>query len=292
MLYSKPVTKIIEQRYSCRSYLNKPIEQEKRQKLESFLSASQIGPFGTRARFELLAATEKDRNSLRGLGTYGFIRGATGFIVGAVDHSEKDLEDYGYLMERIILHATDLQLGTCWLGGSFQKSNFAKRISASDEEQVPAVSSIGYIADRRHVLDRIIRRRGRFSTRRPWENIFFDKTFGRPLSAEAAGAYAVPLEMVRLAPSASNKQPWRIVKDGNIWHFYLQRTAGYGNNRLVELLNIADLQRIDIGIAMSHFELAASEASLKGEWEINEPDIEKLDELTEYTASWWTRNGR
>jgi nitroreductase len=292
MLYSKPVTKIIEQRYSCRSYLNKPIEQEKRQKLEHFLSASQTGPFGTRARFELVAATEQDRNALRGLGTYGFIRGATGFIVGAVDHSERDLEDYGYLMEQIILRATDLELGTCWLGGSFQKSNFAKKISVGDEEQVPAVSSVGYIADRRHVLDRMIRRRGRFSTRRPWETMFFDKAFGRPLPTQAAGAYAVPLEMARLGPSASNKQPWRIIKDGNTWHFYLQRTEGYGNGRLVGLLDIADVQRIDMGIAMSHFELAAKEASLRGEWKINEPDIEKPDELTEYTASWRSRNGR
>ena len=36
------------------------------------------------------------------------------------------------------------------------------------------------------------------------------------------------LEMVRRGPSASNKQPWRVVRAGERWHLYLQRTRGYG----------------------------------------------------------------
>ena len=51
---------------------------------------------------------------------------------------EKNLEDFGYTMERIILFATDLGLGTCWLGGSFTKSRFAEKISANGSERVPA----------------------------------------------------------------------------------------------------------------------------------------------------------
>lgn len=33
-----------------------------------------------------------------------------------------------------------------------------------------------------------------------------------PLEKEEAGNYEAALEMVRIAPSASNKQPWRILK--------------------------------------------------------------------------------
>ena len=40
-------------------------------------------------------------------------------MVGAVREAPKDLEDYGYLMERAVLFATDLGFGTCWLGGTF-----------------------------------------------------------------------------------------------------------------------------------------------------------------------------
>ncbi len=59
-----------------------------------------------------MAAGEKDNEALKGLGTYGFIRGATAFIVGAIKHSEYNLEDFGYIMEKNILYATDLGIGT------------------------------------------------------------------------------------------------------------------------------------------------------------------------------------
>jgi hypothetical protein len=48
---------------------------------------------------------------------------------------------------------------------------------------------------------------------------------------------------------------------------------------------------MDMGIAMCHFELTAREAGLKGEWVVKEPEIEKPDELTEYSVSWVSENG-
>lgn len=285
MLYSKPVTEIIKQRFSCRTYFKKPIAEDKRQCLDNFLSSNGTGPLSTPVRFQLAAATEEDRNALKGLGTYGIIKDATGFIVGAVGHSKKNLEDYGYLMEGAILFATDIGLGTCWLGGTFTRSRFAKKISAARGELVPAVTAIGYIAERGKFEGKMREIVGA-DKRHPWENLFFRERFGAPLSAEEAGAYFVPLEMVRVGPSASNKQPWRIIKDGNSWHFYVQRTKGYGNSLTFRFLGLADLQRVDMGIAMSHFELSANELGLKGKWVVREPKIEKPDRLTEYTISW------
>ena len=93
--------------------------------------------------------------------------------------------------------------------------------------------------------------------------------------------------MVRWGPSASNKQPWRIVKQENVWHFYLQRTPGYGSDGwLGKLLGVADVQRLDMGISMCHFELSAMELGLKGKWSVAEPALEKPDKHTEYTVSW------
>ena len=175
MLFNNPVTEIIQQRFSCRSYVDKPIAREKRALLANFISAPQIGPLGTQARFEFTAATEQDRKALKGLGTYGFIKGATGFIIGAVGDAGNNLEDFGYLMERIILFATDINLGTCWLGGTFAKSRFAQKILASKGELVPAVASIGYVSDRPRRFELMIRRRGGADIRRPWEKMFFDK---------------------------------------------------------------------------------------------------------------------
>jgi len=92
--------------------------------------------------------------------------------------------------------------------------------------------------------------------------------------------------MVRIGPSASNKQPWRVVRDANAWHFYLHRTPGYRRGFFQVLLDLVDLQRIDLGIAMCHFESSAREAGLQGEWVVDEPPIVKPDGLTEYSASW------
>ncbi|MBU0512521.1 MAG: nitroreductase family protein [Chloroflexi bacterium] len=286
MPFNKPITAVIQKRFSCRAYLKRPIEDEIQVRLADYLASPQIGPFGSRARFKLVSAIEGDSKVLRGLGTYGFIKDAAGFIVGATRDVEKNLEDFGYLMELIILLATDLGLGTCWLGGTFARSNFAKKISAREDEIIPAVASIGYIAEKKRGVDQKIRNLAGSDRRLPWDKLFFDVEFGTPLSQHAAGDYAVPLEMVRLAPSASNRQPWRIVKDGDTWHFYLRRTPGYRDSKSARLLKLADLQRIDMGIAMSHFELSGQEIGLDGRWKVHEPGINKLDELMEYSLSW------
>jgi len=284
MLHSQPITNLIEHRYSCRTYLDQPIAEETRRRLEAFMSSTLTGPFGVPIRLQLLAATEEDRAALRGLGTYGFIHGATGFIVGAVRDGLRHLEDFGYCMEQAVLVATDLGLGTCWLGGTFSRSAFAARATLREGEQMPAVTAVGYISDRRRLMERVIRRGAGSDRRYPWSHLFFRERFGQPVSAEEAGPYAVPLEMVRLAPSASNKQPWRIVREGSGWHFYLQRTPGYsGGGRA---LRAPDLQRADMGIAMCHWELTVQELGLPGRWVIREPVLAGLQALTEYTATW------
>jgi nitroreductase len=284
MHYSQPITDIIQRRYSCRTYLPVPIEEGLRQQLEAFMSATQTGPFGTPVRFPLLAATEEDRTALRGLGTYGFIQGATGFILGVVQDGPKNLEDLGYCLEQVILFATDLGLGTCWLGGTFNRSTFAARAGLRAGEQMPAVTAVGHIASRRGLADRIIRRGAASDRRYPWPHLFFRDRPGQPISAEDVGPYTLVLEMVRLAPSASNKQPWRIIQDGSAWHFYLQRTAGHRST--TRLGRVPDLQRTDMGIAMCHWELTARETGLGGRWVVQEPAIAKPDDLMEYTASW------
>ena len=285
-IYSKPIEEIVRQRFSCRTYIESPIDQDTRNLLMDYLPTVGAGPFGTRARFKLAAATKHDRKALKGLGTYGFIRGATGFIIGAIQRDENQLEDFGFLLEQIILLATDLGLGTCWLGGSFTKSSFARKISAQTNELVPAVVSVGYIAKKPRRIDSLIRSGGTTERRMQWDQLFFKGEFGIPLVQAAAGEYTRPLEMVRLAPSASNRQPWRVLKKGDGWHFYLQRTPGYRGRRLVKLFTVADLQRIDMGIAMSHFELMARELNLSGKWEVSNPEIEIPNEDTEYTISW------
>jgi len=281
---SHPASELIRSRYSCRTYQPRPLEPDLQRVLSDFLSSNCVGPLGTRGRFQLVAATEGDNSSLKGLGTYGFIKDGPGFVVGAPEPGPKALEDFGYLLERAILLAADLDLGTCWLGGTFSKSSFAKRISRRADELMPAVAAIGHPLEGSRERDRV--RRGAGSDfRLPAETLFFDGGFKKALSQEAAGPYGEVLEAVRWAPSASNKQPWRLVRTRGCWHFYLERTKGYGKGSLVyRLLGLADLQRVDMGIAMCHFEWVAQEKGLAGSWVVEEPTV--AAGAREYTVTW------
>ena len=285
MHFGKPVTELIRERISTRRYVPTPIDDERRGSLEQFMHATPPGPFGTQPRFGLVAASEEDSGVLRGLGTYGYIKGAMGYVIGAVGPGEKNLEDFGYLTEAIILYATSLGLGTCWLGGTFTKSRFAARFGLRDGEKIPAVTSIGYAPGRRHGLEALSGQVAPSRPRLPWEALFFDEQFGNPLPEAATGEYSTALEMVRLGPSASNKQPWRIVRVGGIWHFFIQRSLFYGP-RTLGLVGIADMPRLDAGIAMCHFELTARELGLRGSWQVADPGLEPGGARTEYSASW------
>lgn len=112
--------------------------------------------------------------------------------------------------------------------------------------------------------------------RLPFEELFFDGSFDTPLSKENAGIWLDALEMVRLAPSAVNKQPWRVVACDNAVHFYLKRSKGFARNEKL------DMQMIDIGIALCHFDLTAKENNLNIVFEQNDPNLESD---AEYIAS-------
>ena len=263
-----------------RAYSNQIIEKEKEQKILDLLNSENKGPFGSEVRFAMIDLTEAERNETKSLGTYGFISGAKRYVVGAVKGSPCAMEDLGYCFEKVILAATGLGLGTCWLGGTFNRANFARRINVSDDEVVPAISPIGYARDKRTVRERFLRRLAKSDQRKPWEELFFDGGMNTPLARGSAGKYAAVLDCVRLGPSASNNQPWRIVRQStqSAFHFYLKRTWGYDkfNARI-------DLQRVDMGIAMCHFELAAKETGIAGRWTVANPDLEVVD--VEYIVS-------
>jgi len=283
--YTQPVTELIQKRFSCRKYHKDPIPLEKQKLLRERMSTLTTGLFGTPMRFDLISAEGTDGKALRGLGTYGFIQGASGFVVAAMSAGKQNLEEYGYRMEEIVLAATDLGMGTCWLGGTFTKSTFARKISLQKGESMPAILAIGLMEDETQARSGALRLRVGGDKRLSWQTLFYDEGFDTPLSREKAREHEPALEMVRIAPSASNKQPWRIVQTDQGFHFILQRTRGY-RSIMTRLVNIDDMQRLDMGIAMCHFELAARELGLNGKWELQKHAVELPDDQSEYTISW------
>jgi len=273
------IIETINRRVSCRTYGDRPIEPDKVAALADFLKANTASPFGTKIYFQLLALDELKMGGTGTLGTYGVIKGARHFIAGAVWHRPKAMEDYGYCMEKNILEATALGLGTCWLGGTFNRSAFAEQMRLADYELLPAVSPVGYAGDRKSLTERIFRFSAGSNIRRSWREMFFDGRIDNPLQPESAGPYETPLACLRMGPSASNKQPWRIIKDNRMFHFYLKRTPGYS-----AIFGEIKLQNMDMGIAMCHFELSSAALGLKGHWQTDDPQMQTGG--MEYIASW------
>lgn len=250
----------IKKRISVRTFDEKSLTPELKEKIREVFSQNR-GPFGGAVRFELIEKEAQQGYNAK-LGTYGVIKGASSYIAAVIERGDKDLEDFGYVLEKFILHATSLGLGTCWLGGTFTKSEFNKAIGQKDHEILPCITPIGYPSEKRSLVELAMRFAAGSKNRKSWQEVFYNQVFGQALTESEAGEYATPLEMVRIAPSASNKQPWRIVKDQGQFHFFLQHTKGYGTG-----LGF-DIQRVDMGIAMCHFELAAQELGLPGKWQI------------------------
>jgi len=282
MKFTSPLDEIVALRNSCRSYDGLPLGDPERGELMDFIAALPAGPFGSAGRLEILDLDEF-KSGAHKLGTYGVIRGAVTFIAGSAVPDEKGFVDFGFRLEAVILRATDLGLGTCWLGGTLTRDAFAAAVGAPEGEIVPAITPVGRYAGKRTIADRLIRWSAGSRNRKPWQELFFDRDFSRPLAPESGGAFSFALETVRRAPSASNKQPWRIVlgAGGREAHLLLQRSRGYN-----KLIRAADLQLVDMGIAMCHFELAMREQGVAGAWSRTGTDPCPLPERTGYIASW------
>ena len=278
------VTEIIKKRFSCRTYSDKSIEDKVMQEFLTILNNAHKGPFSNDPSFKLIHLTSFTAQEAKKLGTYGVIKNANLFLVGTIKNGHLAMEDYGYCKEEIILKATALGLGTCWLGGTFQSSNFARAVDLQKDELLPTVTPVGYPALEKRFAERMIRLVAGSDNRKAWSDIFFTGNFSTPLAQTQAGIYAEALENIRIAPSASNKQPWRILRDNTkpLFHFFLERSPKY------KMMGLVSLQDVDMGIAMCHFDLTLQEMSIKGKWLVgsNHPKEKSLD----YVASWQGEN--
>lgn len=266
--------KWIEERISVRTFDNSDLKISDFNELNEYISTI-LSEVITPIKFKLIHSQLESTQNIK-LGTYGFINGTNNFIVGIIEKSKTNPVEFGYLMEKVVLYATGLGFGTCWLGGTFNRNQFESVLNLEEHKSIGVLIAIGYKKDRQTLFEKAVRYAAKSNQRKPWEELFYLDNLETPLSS-INNPYEKVLEMVRIAPSASNKQPWRIIKRDNYYHIYLCRTPGYG---IMEF----DLQMNDIGIAMCHFELSAREMGLDGKW-IKLDQLNQYDNL-EYITSW------
>lgn len=275
MEFKNSVIDIIKERKSTRTYDGRALEDKDLERLNAFINEINK-EIKIKVRFKIVSNLGTGKEESKKLGTYGFISGANSYIIGIMDKGDSNALEFGYIFEKIILFATDLGIQTCWLGGTFSKENFQEISGLNENEFIPIISPLGYKKEKQRVFETAMRATIGADKRKPWSGLFFNKSM-LPLNENDESEFKVPLEMVRLGPSASNKQPWRIIKDENKFHFFVCRTKGYG-------VADYDLQKNDIGIAKCHFDLTLKEMGINGSWlKLNEIDV--LNDW-EYIISW------
>ena len=248
---------LVRQRYSCRSFSEDPIIPEIVHIINKY-NSSVSPPFYNDVRISYLSRERLKEEKFFTTGTYGMIKGVKGYLVGITGtKSSQTFENFGYCMEEALLRLTALGIDTCWIGGVFDRKTFGRLFSIEANEIVPAVIAMGYASHHRTFRDKIVRWSARGNHRKPMDRLFFENTCQTPLRLSKDSQLYQLFENVRLAPSASNKQPWRIIKQDRLLHFFLDRDKLYS-----KLIPNVDLQRIDIGVALYHFEMSAQEAGV------------------------------
>lgn len=269
------ILKNIKTRQSVRTYSKEEISPKLKSQLAQYISDLEKSYDG-KFRFPLV---DSDNLSDGKIGTYGIIRGARYYICGITKKDSMDLVELGYAFEKIILFATSLGLGTCWLGGTFNRTGFAKSADLKDNEMFIVATPVGHMQSKKSFIDSAMRKLAKSDNRKSFDELFFDKQTSNPLKKDTLGKFGAALEMVRVGPSASNKQPWIIVRDRDRYDFFLNRTPDYARS-----LGF-DIQMIDIGIAMCHFEIALNEQTITGVFEKLNRDAPIWDDC-EYITSW------
>lgn len=262
---------IIRKRRSVRTFDGKALSPAQADAVLEF-AKSATNPYDVPIEWKLLDA---ERDGLRS----PVIVGTNLWIAGKIKRVPHAAEAFGYSFEKAVLFAEEMGVGTTWIAGTMNRSAFERAMAVAEDEVLPCVSPLGRPAKKMSFRESMMRKGIKANTRKEFDEICFDGDLTTPLSPEKAGKLRLPLEMVRLAPSAVNRQPWRIVVQGDKVHFYQK-----SDKRFVAA-DGWDIQRIDMGIALCHFELGAEEEGLSVTFRQEDPALAVPEDVF-YVASY------
>ncbi len=195
---------------------------------------------------------------------------------GICNNDFESIVDYGFVFKRIIITLTKENYDTCWIGGTFKRKDFEKKLR--ENEIVPAISSVGFRALKRTMIERFVRNSAESGNRKIFNEMFKGYNTLEPFNDTLENPIIQCLELVRKVPSASNKQPWRVYIDNDIIHFYLIRTQRYPSDSFPY-----DIQALDIGIAISNFTVGLEYFGLYYSYYVNK-QAKKID-FNDYVIS-------
>jgi hypothetical protein len=221
-------------------------------------------PFGNQVNLELLNQGSGENEKI---GTYGFVQNAAAFLAGTTQNKLEAIIDYGFIGQLAVLQLLEIGIGSVWLGGTFNR-NTVKR-SLKTDDLIPALIAIGHPKDK-SLTEQTIRLLVRASSRKEFGELFTDSK-DQPL--DNSNKYAQVLEALRLAPSGTNRQPWRVKASDETLSLFIQRTPNYAKE-----LNY-DVQGLDMGIALAHLKIALDHFNYKYKINVNKNIDYNLDKI-------------
>lgn len=232
----------IDARISCRAYTAEPLDQATLAELAE-LTARLSEESGLRL---VLVGPDDGGPELR-LAARMFSGNVSSYValIGPDDNASR--ERFGYVGEKLVLHATTLGLGTCWVAGTFDRNSVTVPLEAG--EVIHDVIPIGHMPAKQPFAQRAIRAGLRKRDKRP-EALYQGPT----TLAEAPDWVRSGIAAVIKGPSAVNQQPVVFVQD----QAGLRATLPNAKR---------DVAYTDLGIAKLHFELGAEAAGVRGSWQ-------------------------
>lgn len=234
----------IVKRKSIRKYDMTPLEANKLDEISSFMKTVTPLYDNIRTSFEIVSPDE-----IRGI---LFSVKAPHYIVASSVHKEGYPINVGFMLQEIDLYLSSIGYGACWLG----MTKPTKDVQLDRDMEFVVAMAFG------KPLEPLYREDPSEFRRKPLEQI--SNVNGNAL-----------LEAARLAPSASNGQPWRfIVADDRIHAFCIRP------NPLTALI-MKKINMVDMGIAIRHIWLAAKHLGKEPEF-ITDPEAIKIAPLGYY----------
>ena len=147
------VIEVIRKRYSCRSYQDRPVEQEK---LDQIFEAARLAPSAKNLqdwRFVVVTDQQKKRQVADTTNRPNvFVK--AGAIIAACSNSDFVMKcgqpvapiDVAIALEHISLQATELGLATCWIG-SFETDKVREILGIPQDIAIIELMALGYPAD-------------------------------------------------------------------------------------------------------------------------------------------------
>jgi len=243
----------IRKRKSIRAFSESPYNLDE---IQHLILDPFEGIFGHSLTVHALDSETAAINHIKRISTYGVITGNPAYVFAKIEPDKNQLIDYGYCFENLVLKLTNMGIATCWVGSILNITTIEKALELDESELIPALIAVGEKNESQRWHQKWIQKK--HEIRKNIDQLVYTEFMGKKLSAYQRKHYSILFNALKYAPSANNKQPWRIIIDGLNFHFYIESTQ----NRTSRL----NMNYVDLGIILSHFEKGVEAMDISGEW--------------------------